>query len=249
MAGRGPGAARREPLRAVIFDWGGTLTPWHTVDAAEQWTVFASAVHEDEERAAELAARILAGEDHAWHRARTGQGSASLDELLRQVGLDPDDVAHEAALSAYRRFWEPHTFTDEQVRPLWEGLRERGLRVGVLSNTIWSGEYHRSVFERDGVLDLIDADVYSSEIAWTKPHVEAFRAAARALGVEPGQAAYVGDRLFEDVHGSQAAGMRAIWVPHSQIPVAQQVSVDVEPDAVASELLDILAIVDAWCGR
>jgi putative hydrolase of the HAD superfamily len=69
------------------------------------------------------------------------------------------------------------------------------------------------------------------------------------LGVEPGQAAYVGDRLFEDVHGSQAAGMRAIWVPHSQIPVAQQVSVDAEPDAVASELLDILAIVDDWCGR
>jgi putative hydrolase of the HAD superfamily len=51
------------------------------------------------------------------------------------------------------------------------------------------------------------------------------------------------------VHGSQAAGMRAIWVPHSQIPAAQQVPVDVEPDAVASELLDILAIVDAWCGR
>ena len=44
MAGRGRGAAHRQPLRAVIFDWGGTLTPWHTVDLAEQWTVFASAV-------------------------------------------------------------------------------------------------------------------------------------------------------------------------------------------------------------
>ena len=43
--------------------------------------------------------------------------------------------------------------------------------------------------------------------------------------------------------------MRAIWVPHSQIPAAQQVSVDVEPDAVAHDLLDILAIVDDWHGR
>ena len=136
-----------------------------------------------------------------------------------------------------------------QVRPLWEGLRERGLRVGVLSNTIWPGEYHRSVFERDGVLDLIDAQVYSSEIAWTKPHAEAFRAAADAVGVRPQEAVYVGDRLFEDVHGSQAAGMRAIWIPHSQIPVAQQVAVDVQPDAVAHDLLDILAIVDGWHGR
>jgi putative hydrolase of the HAD superfamily len=105
------------------------------------------------------------------------------------------------------------------------------------------------VFERDGVLDLIDADVYSSEIAWTKPHPDAFRAAAALLGVLPAEAVYVGDRLFEDVHGSQAAGMRAIWIPHSEIPVAQQVSVDVTPDGIAHELLDVLDIVDGWQPR
>ena len=234
-------------LRAVIFDWGGTLTPWHTVDLVEQWTVFANALHRDDERAsAGLAARIIAAEDAAWHRARTGQGSAHLDDLLREVGLDPAHPSHLAALTAYRRFWEPHTFTDGHVRPLWEGLHERGVRVGVLSNTIWSRDYHRGVFERDGVLDLIDADVYSSEMAWAKPHPQAFREAAAALGVEPAEAAYVGDRPFEDIHGSQMAGMRAIWVPHSTIPLAQQVSVDVVPDGVADELIDILDIVDGW---
>ena len=35
----------------------------------------------------------------------------------------------------------------------------------MLSNTIWTRDYHRGLFERDGVLDLVDADVYSSEIA------------------------------------------------------------------------------------
>ncbi len=237
-------------LRAVIFDWGGTLTPWHTFDPAEQWAVYARVVHHDDDRAgADLAARIFAAEDAAWRRARTGQGSAQMDDLLREVGVDPADALHDAALTAYRQFWEPHTITDEQVRPVWEGLRERGIRIGVLSNTIWSRDYHRGVFERDGVLDLIDADVYSSEIAWTKPHLKAFHASAEALGVEPSEAAYVGDRPFEDVHGSQLAGMRAIWVPHSEIPAAQQVSVDVTPDGVAYELLDVLDIVDAWQSR
>ena len=28
-------------VSAVIFDWGGTITPWHTVDLREQWQVFA----------------------------------------------------------------------------------------------------------------------------------------------------------------------------------------------------------------
>jgi putative hydrolase of the HAD superfamily len=238
------------PLRAVIFDWGGTLTPWHTFDPAEQWSVYARVVHGDDDHAsADLSARILAAEGAAWQRARTGQGSAHMDDLLREVGIDPFGASHEAALAAYREFWEPHTITDEQVLPLWEGLRERGIRVGVLSNTIWPRDYHRGVFERDGVLHLIDADVYSSEIDWTKPDAKAFHASAAALGVEPSEAAYVGDRPFEDVHGSKAAGMRAIWVPHSEIPVAQQVSVDAIPDGIAQELLDILGIVDRWQSR
>jgi len=197
-------------------------------------------------QALSLAARILAVEEAAWVRSRTDHTSARLHEILSEAGLDEGDLRRQAALTAYREFWEPHTFTDEQVKPLWEGLRERGVLVGVLSNTIWSGDYHRAVFERDGVLDLIDADIYSSELEWTKPHPEVFRAAAAALGVEPSEAVYVGDRLFEDIHGSQIAGMRAIWVPHSEIPVAQQVSVDVTPDAVAHELLDILDILDGW---
>jgi putative hydrolase of the HAD superfamily len=235
--------------RAIIFDWGGTLTPWHGVDLEEQWRVFARQVHAEEAQALSLAGRIMAAEDAAWVRSRTEHSSARLHEILAEAGLAEGDLRREAALAAYQEFWEPHTFTDKQVRPLWEGLRKRGVRVGVLSNTIWPREYHRVVFERDGVLDLIDADIYSSELDWTKPHPEAFRAAAVALGVDPSETVYVGDRPFEDIHGSQLAGMRAIWVPHSQIPVGQQVAVDVTPDGVARELLDILDILDGWQSR
>jgi putative hydrolase of the HAD superfamily len=235
--------------RAVIFDWGGTLTPWHCVDLEEQWRVFARQVHAEEAQALSLAGRIMAAEDAAWVRSRTEHSSARLHEILAEAGLADGDLRRQAALAAYQEFWEPHTFTDKQVRPLWEGLRKRGVRVGILSNTIWPREYHRGVFERDGVLDLIDADIYSSELDWTKPHPEAFRAAAAALGVDPSETVYVGDRPFEDIHGSQLAGMRAIWVPHSQIPVGQQVAVDVTPDGVARELLDILDILDGWQSR
>ena len=244
-----PVVSVRPRCRAVIFDWGGTLTPWHSVDIEEQWRVFARQVHAEEAQALSLAERILVAEDAAWERSRTEHSSARLHEILAEAGLPAGDLRAEAALLAYQEFWKPHTFTDEQVRPLWEGLHERGILVGVLSNTIWSGDYHRAVFKRDGVLDLIDADIYSSELAWTKPHPEAFRAAAAALGVEPSEAVYVGDRPFEDIHGSQLAGMRAIWVPHSKIPVSQQVEVEVTPDGVAHELLDILDILDGWQPR
>ena len=88
---------------------------------------------------------------------------------------------------------------------------------------------------------------YSSEIAWTKPHPEAFLAVMAAVGIsDPAECVYVGDRPYEDVHGAQRVGMRTILIPHSDIPAAQQVPVDVRPDGVAHRLLDVLDLVDPW---
>ena len=70
-------------IRAVVFDWGGTLTPWHTVDLAEQWRAFARAYGGDEV----LADRILAAEQTAWARTRGDGGSARLAEILAEAGV------------------------------------------------------------------------------------------------------------------------------------------------------------------
>ncbi len=232
---------------AVVFDWGGTLTPWHTIDLREQWRCYAEVY--DRERADELSARILAAEDDAWRAGREHQRSASLDEMLRGVDVDLTSHRHVDALAAYHAFWEPHTFTDPDVPDLLAGLRDRGIRVGVLSNTLWTREHHERVFRRDGVLDLIDGAVYSSEIAWTKPHPEAFRAALAAVGVDdPARAVFVGDRPYDDIHGAKEVGMRAVLVPHSAIPESQKGHVEGDPDAVVDRLGDLLAVVDGWRG-
>jgi putative hydrolase of the HAD superfamily len=249
---RGAGEAGRDgQVRAVIFDWGGTITPWHTVDINEQWLVFAREYHLDEDSslAEELAARIWAAESAGWVRGRDDGASARLEEILAEAGVVADDPRAVAGLAAYEAFWEPHTWTDPQIRPLWEGLRDNDIRIGVLSNTIWSRDYHRGLLERDGVLDLVDADLYSSETPWVKPNPEIFLEAARRVGVDPAECVYVGDRGYEDVHGPQSVGMRAILVPHSDIPASQQVAHDATPDAVAHELLDVLAITLRWHGR
>ena len=87
------------------------------------------------------------------------------------------------------------------------------------------------------MLDLIDGDVYSSEIPWTKPSPHAFAAAMDAVGVtDPARCVYVGDRLFDDIWGAQNAGMRAIHVPHSDIPPEQVGHTEGDPDAVVHRL-------------
>ena len=240
----GPVEGQR-PVEAVIFDWGGTLTPWHTIDLREQWLHYSEVY--DPEHADELSARILSEEDAAWRAGRDHQRSATIEQIFAAVGVDVTTDLHADALAAYHRWWEPHTHTDPDVPGLLTGLRERGIRVGVLSNTLWTRDYHEEVFRRDGVLDLIDGAVYSSEIPWTKPHPEAFRAAMAAVGAsDPARCVFVGDRLFDDVWGAKSVGMRAVYLPHSVIPTAQRGHTDGEPDAVVQRLAEIVPLVDAW---
>jgi putative hydrolase of the HAD superfamily len=106
----------------------------------------------------------------------------------------------------------------------------------VLSNTMWPRSAHERVFERDNVADLIDGAVYTSEIPWTKPHPEAFRAAMNAIGVnDPASCVFVGDRPFDDIYGAKRAGMRAVLIANSDVPAYD----DARPDAVITRLSEL----------
>jgi putative hydrolase of the HAD superfamily len=230
----------RPPVEAVIFDWGGTLTPWHTIDFREEAAALAEAAVGADHTAPEL---LRAAADAVWGRSRDEHTSATIADLFAHAGLSHD----EELLTAYREFWEPHTATDPDVPGLFDRLHSDGIRVGVLSNTIWPRDWHEEFFRRDGVLELIHGAVYTSEVPWTKPAPEAFRAAMGAVGVEDPQAcAFVGDRLFDDIWGAANVGMRTILVPHSSIPEEQIGHSVGEPDAVAHRLSEVHDIVSRW---
>lgn len=222
-------------IRAVIFDWGGTLTPWHSIQPRESWI---AAVADGE-----LAARLHAAEDEIWLRSRDLHRSGTLAEIFARAGVTPT----EAMTAGYHQWWEPHTYLDPAVPALFAALRERDIRIGVLSNTVWPRAEHERIFRRDGVLELVDGAVYSSEIPWSKPHPAAFRAALDAVGVaDPADAVFVGDRPFDDIYGAKSVGMRAVLVPHSDIPAVQRGPVEGDPDAVIQDLGELLAVIDAW---
>ena len=152
-----------------------------------------------------------------------------------------------AAHAEYERQWDPHTELEPDAVDTLRSIRARGLKVGVLSNTIWSRRRHEEIFARDGVLGLLDGAVYTSEIPYTKPHPEAFLAAMRAVGVsDPSCCLFVGDRLFDDVWGAQNVGMRAAHLPHSAIPVEQVGHTEGTPDATVQRLSELPALIDTW---
>jgi putative hydrolase of the HAD superfamily len=221
-------------LDAVIFDWGGTLTPWHTIDPYDCWF---TVTHDDEQAKA-----LMAAEDQVWGLVRHEHRSGTLTDILALAKL----TLTESQLAAYYQWWDAHSITDPEVPQVFQALRDRGLKVGVLSNTTWPQDQHARIFTRDQVDHLIDGAVYSSEIPWAKPHPEAFRAALDAVGVsDPARAVYVGDRLFEDVFGANRVGMRAVHIPLSAIP-AKQLGEDGVPDATIQSLGELILVIDGW---
>jgi len=235
-----PAAGGYDPpvaVNAVIFDWGGTLTPWHTIDSAEMWRIVFEPHFPDDHLHRAAAAHVA--ETELWELARTERRSSTIFGVLERAGIEPTD----ALIATYLREWEPHTFTDPDGIAVFRQLHERGVKIGVLSNTMWPRSWHEEVFRRDGVLDLIDGAVYSSEIDWTKPHPEAFLAAMAAVGVsDPRRSVFVGDRPWDDIHGAQSVGMRAVLVPNSDVPTFA----DAIPDAMISSLSELVPLIESW---
>jgi len=225
-------------VRAVVFDWGGTLTPWHAIDALEGWIATV--------KDPDLARRLHEAELAAWVRSRDEHRSTTLGALFEEAGVD----STEQMLADFFAWWEPYTFVDPDAPAVLRELRFRGLQIGVLSNTFWPREEHERIFRRDGLDTLIDAAVYTSEIPWTKPHPEAFRAVLAALHCDdPAQAVFVGDRPFDDIHGAKQAGMQAVLLGTSDIPAHQRGFTSGVPDAVITRLSDLADVVEGLSGR
>jgi putative hydrolase of the HAD superfamily len=96
-----------------------------------------------------------------------------------------------------------------EVPAVLAGLRERGLRLAIVSN--WQRGLHHFCHELD-VAASFDAIISSADVAAEKPDPRIFAEALRRLGVSPADAIHVGDTIRDDVDGARAAGMHAVLV-------------------------------------
>jgi putative hydrolase of the HAD superfamily len=230
-------------IEAVLFDWGGTLTTFHSVDLIDAWRVAAEVLAP--ERVEEVAEALLAAERAVWSRTETTMRSATTREVMQAaseaIGLPVEEALHDAAVSSYLDSWAPTSVARPAARGVLHGLRERGLRTGLLSNTHWPRHRHEQWLARDGLLDLLDARVYTSDLEHVKPHADAFAALLTAVDVDPARAVFVGDRPWDDIAGAKQLGMRTVWMRNDSVP-----SYDVEPDAAIDELSELVEVVDDW---
>jgi putative hydrolase of the HAD superfamily len=129
---------------------------------------------------------------------------AFTEQIVRGMGGDADG-ARECAEELVRA-WEEHdrfTLYDDAL-PALQVLREHGVKIGLISN----GSRDLEEFVSHHGLDA-DCAVGSRAFGRTKPHPEIFLHALSLLGVEPKEAAMIGDSYEDDIEGARALGMRA----------------------------------------
>jgi putative hydrolase of the HAD superfamily len=128
------------------------------------------------------------------------------ERMLRGMGAEGDRV-RECAI-AIERAWAraEHFEIYEDVPPVLEELRSQGVKIGLVTN----GARDLDEFiDHHGLREHVDVAVSSRAHGRVKPHASIFRAALGELGVEPEQAAMVGDSPEDDIEGARALGMRA----------------------------------------
>ncbi|MBV8161031.1 MAG: HAD family hydrolase [Acidimicrobiia bacterium] len=229
---------------AVIFDWGGTLSVFVEAELVDAWRLVARHLAPDRED--EVTAALVAVEEEFWATTATHQRSGTLAQLLAaasdRLGLDAAEALLEEAATRHLDAWTPHIRHDPDAQPTLQALRDRGLRIALLSNTHWPRPFHEHFLERDGLTGLIDARLYTSEMPYQKPHPSSFRAALDAIEVDdPAAVVFVGDRPFDDISGAKGAGLKGVLRANGSVP-----AYDVESDAVIDRLPVVIDLVDRW---
>jgi putative hydrolase of the HAD superfamily len=202
-------------IRAIIFDWDGTLVR----DESGALAMPANAVAQYARRHLHFALR-----DEDFERAfqavlpdyRPGETttSPSIHQLIAGAftwlgwSVGTSDVE-----SCSRLFFDAATramVAYDDARAVLSSLRYRGYAVGVVTNSLFPGDYFGVRVNELGLSGYVDAFVTSADVGLAKPHPGPFLRVLDLLGVDAHKAIFVGDRADTDIAGARAAGMRAV---------------------------------------
>jgi HAD superfamily hydrolase (TIGR01509 family) len=230
-------------LDAVLFDWGDTLMRWAPdPDLLEAGHAAGfAAIGRD------VAAGVTERFRDVYLRSFFEPGvveeieyPAQVRQLLGEFDIEIGDDELLRFLDAEHQAWAPARQLAATTHALLESLRERGLKLGLVSNAFDPPDLLHRDLAQLGVEERLDVALFSSEVGRRKPDPLIFERALELLDVQPERALFVGDTLAADIAGAAALGMHtclALWFRADDDPSAP------EPDYRAFTQMDVLTIV------
>jgi REG-2-like HAD superfamily hydrolase len=209
-------------INTVFLDVGWTLA----YPRASMWDIFASLCDEAGVTASsqdcERLVRSLwsSGQEHAEARVEANTPYPDSDEdftlmfmhmarlVFGQMGVAEDQ--EELMQRFFGAFWtEENWVLFDDVPKAIERLRERGLKLGVLSN---APSNLLDFLDRLGISQTVDFTVVSGIEGMKKPDRRIFEIALQRAEARPQETLHVGDMYVEDVLGGRNAGLHTLLI-------------------------------------
>ena len=237
-------------LKAILFDMGSTLLEFENYT----WEVLGRSCAENSYRfLQENGLKLPQFEEYGLLlRDEFLKARAEVEESLKEFKFKQvaGHVFHRLDLSAsnglYHRFVEVYYQPVTDQITLIDGAEEilrhfknQGLKIGIISNTIFPERFHLVELKRFGLYPYLDFHIFSSTIGFRKPHPRIFQEALDNLMIDSSQAIFVGDRLVEDVGGAQKVGMKGILKYHQ----GRDYTAPIIPDAQIEDLNELEEVI------
>ncbi|MFR9673515.1 HAD family hydrolase [Streptomyces sp. TR02-1] len=203
-----------QPVRAVLFDFSGTLLQMADYPDRVRATLGRAVDEREMDRILTGLEDALADPDvAAAQRGRDVSSRAHRRAFTRWYAAVPELAPVAGALYDQLRspaHWVPY----EDASAALAALYGAGIGVGVVSDVGWD---LRPTFAHHGLDGYVSAWVHSFEHGTEKPDPALFREACARLAVSPGEALMVGDVPAKD-GGAAAVGIRSYVLPAGQVP-------------------------------
>lgn len=224
----------KNPIRAVLFDLGGTLVQTTEIPRVYKRILEAhgvksslreiSVAHEETEKYLDVQELAILFEEY-WIRWNL--------QILKRLKIRNNIEA--LAQTIAEQWWN---YSDINLYPdvmeTLKQLRDMGLKTGLVTNGLEND--YREILRKTGLSSFFDVTVGIDTVGRMKPHKDIFLHAVDKLEVLPAETLFVGDRLEEDYKGSRKAGLRPLLIDRDQI-----IHSDVEKIADLREIINRLA--------
>jgi 2-haloacid dehalogenase len=167
------------------------------------------------------------------HRDFWGLTEDGLVYAAKSLGLDLTPDKRRRLLDAYLTL---AAFPD--VKPGLQALRERGLRLAILSN----GEPRmlEAAARSAGIIDLLDAILSVEEVKIFKPSPRVYQLAPERLGVRPFEMGFVSSNNW-DIAGAASTGLETFWIQRRAAEPSEELGFTA--DHIVSTVTDLAALV------
>lgn len=215
-------------IRAVFFDLGNTIVDYHTggIDDHEKDMLGLLRMRDHLARGGvRISFDDLVRVFYVpWMDAMTRRAQSATEFDIRDFLRDLNLPAHIDFESLIREFHEPaarFAVENGDIRDCLRTLRDRNIRLGVISNSPVPGVCHLDTLSRLDLARFFDGFIFSYDAGFRKPSREIFTLALESFGVPASDCVMVGDKYLLDIETPSAMGIRSFLYDSASRPVAQ----------------------------